>query len=172
MTARIANGGRAVRPRLLRREPEAGSASEPAPVPSVGVSDWSLRFVRQGMYEVVNSERGTARQAALPDPKVALAGKTGTSQVRRISRTERLTGVRKNEDKPWEERDHALFVAFAPYDAPRYAVAVVVEHGGSGSQAAAPLARDILAKALELDPIRARAPLTADREAAPAGDPA
>ena len=62
-----------------------------------------------------------------------MAGKTGTSQVRRISRSERLTGLRKNEEKPWEERDHALFVAFAPYDEPRYALAVVVEHGGSGS---------------------------------------
>ena len=95
---------------------------------------------------------------------MALAGKTGTSQVRRISRAERATGVRKNEDKPWEERDHALFVAFAPYREPRYALAVVVEHGGSGSQAAAPLARDIMAKALELDPTRARPPLTAERE--------
>ena len=172
MTARLANGGRAVRPRLLRPTPAAASASEPEPVPAVGVSDWSLRFVKQGMFEVVNGERGTARQAALPDPKVALAGKTGTSQVRRISRTERATGVRKNEEKAWEERDHALFVAFAPYDAPRYAVAVVVEHGGSGSQAAAPLARDIIAKALELDPIRARAPLTAEGGRRPQGDPA
>jgi penicillin-binding protein 2 len=172
MTARIANGGRAVRPRLLRRERPAGDVGEPAPVPPVGVSDWALRFVRQGMLEVVNGEHGTARQAALADPEVALAGKTGTSQVRRISPAERATGVRKNEDKPWEERDHALFVAFAPYDAPRYALAVVVEHGGSGSQTAAPLARDIVAKALELDPTRARAPLTAERGPAPAGDPA
>jgi penicillin-binding protein 2 len=170
MTARIANGGRAVRPRLLRPEPAAAGA--PEPVPPVGVSDWALRFVRQGMFEVVNGAQGTARHAALADPETALAGKTGTSQVRRISRAERATGVRKNEDKPWEERDHALFVAFAPYDAPRYAVAVVVEHGGSGSQAAAPLARDIIAKALELDPTRARAPLTAERGPAPGGDPA
>ena len=172
MTARIANGGRAVRPRLLRGDPAAGNASEPEPVPPVGVSDWSLRFVKQGMLEVVNGAQGTARHAALADPETALAGKTGTSQVRRISRAERATGVRKNEDKPWEERDHALFVAFAPYDAPRYALAVVVEHGGSGSQTAAPLARDIVAKALELDPTRARAPLTAERGPAPEGDPA
>jgi penicillin-binding protein 2 len=81
--------------------------------------------------------------------------------VRRISRSERLTGLRKNEEKPWEERDHALFVAFAPYHEPRYAIAVVVEHGGSGSTSAAPIARDIMAKAIELDPSRPRPALSA-----------
>jgi penicillin-binding protein 2 len=161
MAARIANGGRAIRPRLVRADPEPAAGLEPPP--AMGISDWSFRFVRQGMYEVVNSERGTARSARLSNPDVALAGKTGTSQVRRISHAERVTGVRKNEDKSWEERDHALFVAFAPYREPRYAVAVVVEHGGSGSQAAAPIARDILAKAIELNPTRARPPLTAER---------
>jgi penicillin-binding protein 2 len=174
MTARIANGGRAVRPRLVREPAGPGGAPAPEPVPAVGVSDWSFRFVREGMFKVVNGERGTARQAALANPELALAGKTGTSQVRRISRAERATGVRKNEDKLWEERDHALFVAFAPYREPRYALAVVVEHGGSGSQAAAPLARDIMAKALELAPTRSRPPLTAERGPAPRppGDPA
>ncbi|MCE3247593.1 MAG: peptidoglycan glycosyltransferase [Geminicoccaceae bacterium] len=174
MTARIANGGRAVRPRLVREPAGPGGAPAPEPVPAVGVSDWSIRFVREGMFKVVNGDRGTARQAALANPELALAGKTGTSQVRRISRAERATGVRKNEDKLWEERDHALFVAFAPYREPRYALAVVVEHGGSGSQAAAPLARDIMAKALELAPTRSRPPLTAEREPAPRapGDPA
>ncbi|MCC2662517.1 MAG: peptidoglycan glycosyltransferase [Geminicoccaceae bacterium] len=174
MTARIANGGRAVRPRLVREPAGPGGAPAPEPVPAVGVSDWSFRFVREGMFKVVNGDRGTARQAALANPELALAGKTGTSQVRRISRAERATGVRKNEDKLWEERDHALFVAFAPYREPRYALAVVVEHGGSGSQAAAPLARDIMAKALELAPTRSRPPLTAEREPAPRapGDPA
>jgi len=151
MTARIANGGRAIRPWLVR--PPGGREAE---VPPVDVSEWALRFVREGMFSVVNGERGTARQARLPNREIAMAGKTGTSQVRRISRNERVTGVRKNEEKLWEERDHALFVAFAPYRAPRYAVAVVVEHGGSGSETAAPIARDIMAKALELDPSRAR----------------
>ena len=121
-----------------------------------GASEWALRLVKEGMHKVVNGERGTARSARLPNPEITMAGKTGTSQVRRISRTERLTGVRKNEEKSWEERDHGLFVAFAPYRAPRYAVAVVVEHGGSGSQSAAPIARDIMAKALELDPARTK----------------
>ena len=94
--------------------------------------------------------------------------------MRRISHAERLTTVRKNDDKPWEERDHALFVAFAPYRAPRYALAVVVEHGGSGAATASPIARDIMAKALELDPTRPRSPVTADGAPSPRppGDPA
>jgi penicillin-binding protein 2 len=159
MVARIANGGRAIRPWLAR----APGGPDPTEVPPLGVSEWSLGLVKEGMFRVVNGERGTARVAQLPQREVAIAGKTGTSQVRRISRAERVTGVRKNEEKPWEERDHALFVAFAPYRAPRYAVAVVVEHGGSGSQTAAPIARDILAKALELDPSRTRPALSGDQ---------
>jgi penicillin-binding protein 2 len=169
MVARIANGGHEVWPRLVRREPDADQAS--APPASLGVSERSFRIVRQGMYEVVNGERGTARQASLGNPEVALAGKTGTSQVRRISRAERATTVRKNEDKPWEERDHALFVAFAPYQEPRYALAVVVEHGGSGAAAASPIARDVMAKALELDPIRPRPGVSADRQPGPSTEP-
>jgi penicillin-binding protein 2 len=157
MAARIASG-RAVQPSLVRGEValhrQAGAA------PPIGVSDSSLTFVRRGMFEVVNGARGTARAYQLP-PELAMAGKTGTSQVRRISRAERQAGLRKNEDKPWEERDHALFVAFAPYHEPRYALAVVVEHGGSGSSAAGPIARDIMAKALELNPSGPRPALSA-----------
>ncbi len=77
-----------------------------------------------------------------------MAGKTGTSQVRSITAAERAAGVTRNEDLPWERRDHALFVGYAPYDNPRYAVSVVVEHGGGGSAAAAPIARDIMLQAL------------------------
>ncbi len=162
MTARIANGGRAISPWLARgAHAKAGPEASGAPA-RVEVSERALRLVREGMYQVVNGARGTARDAALADPDLAMAGKTGTSQVLRISRAERVTGVRANEEKPWEERDHALFVAFAPYHDPRYAVSVVVEHGGSGSKAAAPIARDIMAKALELDPSRPRAVPTAD----------
>ena len=76
-----------------------------------------------------------------------MAGKTGTSQVRRITPEERAAGVISNEDLPLERRDHALFVGYAPLDNPRYAVSVVVEHGGGGSAAAAPVARDILLQA-------------------------
>jgi penicillin-binding protein 2 len=77
-----------------------------------------------------------------------MAGKTGTSQVRNITAAERARGVTSNADLPWERRDHALFVCFAPYEKPRFAVSVLVEHGGGGSTAAAPIARDVMLQAL------------------------
>ena len=145
MTARVATG-RAVVPRLVR-------AIDDKDVPfveaaSLGLNENHLRAVRGGMFSVVNSARGTARQSRTVDETVLIAGKTGTSQVRNISVAERAAGVTKNEQLPWERRDHALFVCYAPYDAPRIAVALVVEHGGGGSTAAAPIARDILLQAL------------------------
>ena len=81
-----------------------------------------------------------------------MGGKTGTSQVRRITLQEREDGVKKNEERPWRERDHALFVGYAPVESPRYACAVVVEHGGGGAKTAAPIARDVLRETQRLDP--------------------
>ena len=130
MTARLANGGVLVKPTLVR---EQGEIQEPA---SLKINPASLKVVLEGMNAVVNGARGTAKKAAPKGVDYKLAGKTGTAQVRRITRSERLSGVVKNEDLPWRERDHALFVAFAPYDAPRYATAVVIEHGGSASRVA------------------------------------
>jgi len=80
-----------------------------------------------------------------------MAGKTGTVQVKRITKAQREEGIIDNLDRPWKERDHALFVGYAPYKKPRYAVSVVVEHGGSGSSMAAPIARDLLDFALRGD---------------------
>ena len=74
-------------------------------------------------------------------------GKTGTAQVRHITTAEREEGVATNDELPWEQRDHALFIGYAPVSAPRYAVSVIIEHGGSGAHIAAPLARDILVEA-------------------------
>ena len=105
------------------------------------------------MHAVCNNSHGTAYASRIEDPGMALAGKTGTSQVRRISRADRLAGGVRNEDRPWQERDHAIFVAFAPSHAPRYAISVVVEHGGSGSTAAAPIARDVLRYAQTRNPL-------------------
>ena len=99
------------------------------------------------MFDVVNSSRGTAKRSQIKDRNFRMAGKTGTSQVRNITAAERARGVFRNEDLPWHRRDHALFVGYAPADAPKYAVAVVVEHGGGGSKAAAPIAKDILERA-------------------------
>jgi penicillin-binding protein 2 len=100
------------------------------------------------MFAVVNGRQGTAQRSRITDEAALMAGKTGTSQVRNISTGERASGVRRNADLPWRQRDHALFVDFAPYEAPRVAVSVVVEHGGGGSSVAAPIARDITLQAL------------------------
>jgi penicillin-binding protein 2 len=95
------------------------------------------------MSAVVNEPIGTAYSARIEKEGLAMAGKTGTSQVRHISEAERDEGVTANDALPWKERDHALFAGFAPLAKPRYAIAVVVEHGGSGAHIAAPIARDI-----------------------------
>lgn len=141
MAARLASGT-AVLPRMVRSISGA-STENPAPA-SLGLSTEALSIVRQGMFEVSNHERGTAFASRIADPTKVMAGKTGSSQVFSISAAERAAGVRSQDELPWNRRDHALFVAFAPFDAPRYAVTVVVEHGGGGSTAAAPIARDIM----------------------------
>ena len=154
MVARIANGGIAVEPRLLAEVIRDG---QPVPRESetfdpMGLSPAHLDIVRKGMNFVVNEPKGTAYQARIEEPALAMAGKTGSVQVRRISEREHRAGVIKNEDRPWKERDHALFVAYAPLERPRYGVAVVVEHGGSGGTVAAPIARDILREVQRRDP--------------------
>ncbi len=141
MSARIASG-RALQPRLVKTLGGIEQAGDPAPALDVN-PNW-LRLIRQAMYNVSNGSRGTARGSRIMTEEYKLAGKTGTSQVRNITAAERAQGVFRNEDLPWERRDHALFVGYAPNDTPRYAVSVVVEHGGGGSAAAAPVARDIL----------------------------
>ena len=151
MTARIVNGGRAVRPRVTRRVRGAGGEAPPPPAADIGIAPAALEIVRRGMDAVVNDRGGTAWGARIEDPETAMAGKTGTSQVRTISAEERRTGVIANEDLPWKLRDHALFVGYAPRAAPRFAAAVVIEHGGSSRRAAA-AARDILAEAQRLMP--------------------
>ena len=155
MAARIANGGNAVVPHLSRDLIENGSA-EPRPHPAfspVGASAAALKVVQDGMIAVSNNPQGTAYASRIPVAGFEIAGKTGTSQVRRISKAERLAGVKKNEDLPWEQRDHALFIGFAPISQPRFACAVVVEHGGGGSKAAAPIARDLMLETQKRHPV-------------------
>lgn len=145
MAARVATG-RAVSPRLV-----LSVDGKPVPVPEAAkldIDEAALRKVRSGMNAVLNGERGSAKSSRIVDDAMAWAGKTGTSQVRNISAAERARGVISNDQLPWNRRDHALFVGFAPYAAPRYAVSVVVEHGGGGSTVAAPIARDIMLRAL------------------------
>ena len=120
-----------------------------------------LAFVRSAMEAVVNGN-GTAPGARLPVEGVLMGGKTGTAQVRRITLGERAGGVRSNESLAWRMRDHSHFVAFAPADQPRYACAAIVEHGGWGASAAAPLVRDVMTYLFDKDrAMAALAPLEA-----------
>ena len=141
MTARIATGNEVI-PRIVR--PNSDETIEQPKL--LDIDPEHLAIVREGMWAVVNEGGGTARRARIPIAGVQMAGKTGTSQVNTAS-----SGRRSSELK-WEQRDHALFVGFAPADNPRYAVAAVIEHGGSGSRAASPVVRDIMTALLERDP--------------------
>ena len=145
MTARLATG-REVSPRLIKsidgvETPSNGGAD-------IGVNPNNLRQLRRAMFAVSNNRRGTAYGSRIVAETMRMAGKTGTSQVRNITAAERARGVTSNNDLPWNRRDHALYVNFAPYEAPTIAVSVVVEHGGGGSAAAAPIARDVTLQAL------------------------
>ena len=145
MTARLATN-RAVTPRLIK---SIDGVEQPVrPPEALGLNENILREVRKAMFDVSNNRRGTAYSSRIIEDAFRMAGKTGTSQVRNITASERARGVTRNADLPWERRDHALYVNYAPFDAPRIAVAVVVEHGGGGSTAAAPVARDITLQAL------------------------
>jgi penicillin-binding protein 2 len=129
MAGRIASG-RDIQPRLI------GVGKEPAPL--LGIPPEHLEAVRGGMWEVVNGD-GTAGASRLPLEGIAMSGKTGTAQVRRLA-----ASASRGQGGDWKYRDHGLFVFFAPSDKPRYAGAVVIEHGMGGARAAAPVAKDVL----------------------------
>ena len=146
--------GRMVQPHLTRTlGGKMQRWSRPDEAPPMPIPEANLHLLREGMFAVVNEAGGTAPGARLPLAGVQLAGKTGSTQVRRVSREARESGTYNSARLPWEFRPHALFVCFAPYDAPRYAVSVVVEHGNAGAAAAAPLARDIMVDVLTRDPV-------------------
>ncbi len=160
--ARLATG-RAVAPRLVRAQGAMtadGQAADhiSADFAPVGVADRYFTVVRNGMYDVVNEPHGTAYHARIDDPAFAMCGKTGTAQVHHIARDVRDHGIVTGTSVPWKDRDHALFIAFAPVAEPRYVCAVVVEHGGTsggeGGAVAAPIARDVLLLAQQRDPAR------------------
>jgi penicillin-binding protein 2 len=148
MTARIASEGHSLKPKLVGLGPK----TEQDGILDAPLDGDIMRRMKAGMYGVTSEGGGTAYRSGdlgLGGPR--LAGKTGTAQVRRITKAERDKGIRKGDEIERELRDHALFVAYAPADDPKYAIAVVVEHGEGGSSTAAPLARDILHFALKND---------------------
>lgn len=156
--ARLATG-RAVQPHLTRTvNGVMQRGARPEDWPSLGLPEKELQIVRSGMFGVVNEPGGTAPAARLSIPGVLMAGKTGSTQVRRVSREQREHGKFDSSKLPWEFRPHALFVCYAPFDAPRYAAAVVVEHGNAGAAAAAPVARDIMTDVMNRDPANRKSP--------------
>ncbi len=144
MLSRIVNGGYQVEPTFIKQDQKPNFKS-------LNLNKTHIDIVKQGMFEVVNSKTGTATNAKPKNKNLIIAGKTGTTQVRRISLKEREQGIKKDEDLPWKYRNHAWFMAYAPYDNPKYAIAVLVEHGRSGSGVAAPIAVKILEEAINLD---------------------
>ena len=172
MTAQLANGGYKIYPRIISKEDDETleeikyqieknskeAAEEKDGITEAGEQLLSfikekkheplyrnpenIKFILQAMFASTNEIRGTSYSSRIKDPKYQFAGKTGTSQVKRITKEDRELNL-KTLDIPYNERDHALYIAFGPYKNPRYALSIVVEHGGSGSSTAAPIAKKL-----------------------------
>lgn len=160
--AQVANGGYQITPFLVQSD-----EPEETPKQTLNFNPVHLKLVKEGMAAVVNEAGGTAYGSRFDYNGQQMAGKTASTQVRRITLAERKTGIKPQDQIPWEQRDHAIFVAYAPVQAPKYAVVVLVEHGISGSRSSAPIARELLKEALRLDDLAARG-LTDEEEASDA----
>ena len=144
-TAIIANNGKKISPKINLEESnfETNEINNDIDQNSNEYQEY-FSIIREGMYDAVNKHIGTAYSSRLSKP--VFAGKTGTVQVRTITEEERETEIIPNSQLPFEQRDHSLFVGFAPYVNPKIAISVVIEHGGSGSSTAAPIASKIFKK--------------------------
>lgn len=136
MMARLAGTGKMVQPTLLK--------DPVVELKSADVNEAHLKIIQEGLSRTVNHPSGLAFKNRIKEHAFAMAGKTATCQVRRVTMAERKRGVLRNDQRPWAHRDHALFAGYAPAHDPRYALSVVVEHGGGGGSVAAPIGRDIL----------------------------
>ncbi|MDA7715581.1 penicillin-binding protein 2 [Pelagibacteraceae bacterium] len=172
MTAQIANGGFKIKPRILSNENnnklrnylkfKNENPNQPLPTDLL-VANFNLKplfknqeninLIKDAMFSSSNEPGGTSYRHRYKDPKYTFAGKTGSSQIKRFTAAQRLAEV-KQDDLDYKDRDHALFVAFAPYKNPQYAISVLVEHGGSGGKAAAPIAKKIIKKVLDRHKLR------------------
>ena len=179
MIAQLANGGFKIKPRIIHDintlKPVIDAWRKELDNRDKGVSDLSSRqafpnftdqylkklyrnpenvkFVLDAQFGATNEPMGTSYRSRHIKPEYIFAGKTGTSQIRSITEEERKLKT-KQKDLPYKRRDHALFTAFAPYKNPRYAFSVVIEHGGTGSSAAAPLAKKLIKKVLDRQQLR------------------
>ena len=149
MMARMVSRKANVKPHLLVREEEN---TEPDEETLLDIASEHLDVVFKGMDMAVNQAGGTAYGSRLSVNGLSMAGKTGTVQVKRITEEERESGVVKNNELPWHLRDHAIFVGYAPVDRPKYVIASIIEHGGSGSGVAAPIVHKVMETMLRLDP--------------------
>ena len=178
MTAQLANGGYKIRPRIIDnkyeiqnlvdawrkefalRKSESKNTDggfdqnyESSGLEKLYRNQENIKFVLDALYGATNEPMGTSYRSRHIKTKYMFAGKTGTSQIRTITEEERKLKL-KNKDLPYEKRDHALFTAFAPYKNPRYAISIVIEHGGTGSSGAAPIAKKLIKKVLDRHELR------------------
>jgi len=162
MTAQIANGGYSIKPRIIvdnnavsfeeaKNKFEEGSLFSEEK--KLFENPKNIKIVQEAMFSSTNELYGTSYKSRIDDPKYQFAGKTGTAQVKRISMRERELDL-KIEQIPYKDRDHALFVAYGPYINPRYALSIIVEHGGSGSKTAAPIAKELFKLIIDRNDLR------------------
>jgi len=183
MTAQLANGGYEIQPKIILNDDKdrnllkqylaslKESDSEDLTKPNqklttnLMVSQFlakplfknqeNINFIKDAMFAATNEPGGTSYRSRFKSKKFMFAGKTGSSQVIRFTEAQREAEVKQNEID-YKQRDHALFIAFAPVSNPKYAISVIVEHGGSGSSAAAPVAQKIIKKVIERDEMRSK----------------
>ncbi len=167
MTAQIANGGYSIKPKIIVNKnslnlAEIKKSMEGQKLPNnlnnkLFNDPKNIKIVQEAMFSSTNEIYGTSYKSRIDDPKYQFAGKTGTAQVKRISKRERELDL-KLEQIPYKDRDHALYVAYGPYINPRYAVSIIVEHGGSGSKAAAPIAKELFKILIDKHELRQKQP--------------
>ena len=166
MTAQLANGGYTIKPKILvDNDPltfeEAKKAMQEQKINNANTQLFknkkNIKIVQEAMFSSTNEIRGTSYRSRIDNPKYQFAGKTGTAQVKRISKRERELDL-KIDQIPYNDRDHALYIAFGPYKNPRYSLSIIVEHGGSGSRAAAPMAKELFKLIIDRDELREKQP--------------
>ena len=167
MTAQIANGGYKIKPRIIVKDEDDNNLKQylkNEEVSNIGDlfnskieplfrNQENINFIKDAMFASTNEPGGTSYRSRLTKKNNIFAGKTGSSQIKIFTEAQREAEI-KQEEIDYLSRDHALYIAFAPYHDPKYAISVVIEHGGSGSKAAAPIAKKVIKKVLERDKIR------------------
>jgi len=166
MTAQIGNGGYSIKPKIIVNDDSSNFEKNKNAFKERILNDSktklfenskNIKIVQEAMFSSTNERYGTSYKSRIDDPKYQFAGKTGTAQVKRISKRERELDL-KLEQIPYKDRDHALYVAYGPYKNPRYALSIIVEHGGSGSRAAAPMAKKLFKLIIDRGELRKKQP--------------